>query len=194
MKQRGVNTIVVCGLMVIVAIMTVGFAALSQRLDIAGTATVKSAASSWNVYFSNVNTTGGLTGTGAWTTAPGVSTDSTNTGSNNKITFACDIAAPGDSCTVTAEIKNGGTTVAKYTGYTFSVDSKTQTGTTVTLDDGAVVTITPATDWTANTTTLNQNDTGTFIIKMELPSTATSLPANETEHKVAVSINFTQNA
>lgn len=194
MKQRGVNTIVVCGLMVIVAIMTVGFAALSQRLDIAGTATVKSAASSWNVYFSSVNTTGGLTGTGAWTTAPAVSTDSTNTGSNNKITFACDIAAPGDSCTVTAEIKNGGTTVAKYTGYTFSVDGTTQSGTSVTLDDGAVVTITPATDWTADTTTLKQNDTGTFIIKMELPSTATSLPANETEHKVAVSINFEQGA
>lgn len=192
-KQRRINTIVVCGLMIVIAGMTIGFAALSQRLDINGTATVKSASNSWNVFFSNVNTTGGLTGTGTWTTAPSVTTDATNTGSNNKISFACDLAAPGDSCTVTATIKNAGSTAAKYTGYTFKVDSKTETGTSVTLDSGAVITITPATSWEANTTVLNQNDTGDFIIKMELPTTVTSLPDAETSHKFEMSINFEQN-
>lgn len=191
-KQRRINTFVICGLIVVVGIMTVGFAALSQRLDINGTATVKSASSSWNVYFSNVDA-GTLVGTASWAVAPKISTDSGNTGSNNKISFACDLVAPGDSCTVTATIKNGGTTQAKYTGYTLNVDSKTETGTTVTLATGAKVTITPATDWTANTTVLNQNDTGTFVVKMELPSTVNALPDTETNHTVDLSINFAQN-
>lgn len=191
-SQRNINTFVICGLLIVVGAMTVGFAALSQRLDIIGTAAVKSAASSWNVYFSDVNTSGGLNGSGAWTTAPTISTDDTNTGSSNKISFACELAAPGDSCTVTATIKNGGTTKAKYTGYTFKVDSATKTETSVTLASGAVVTVTPEADWTANTTVLPQNDTGTFVVKVELPSTLTSLPANETTHNVELSINFEQ--
>lgn len=192
-SQRNINTFVICGLLVVVGAMTVGFAALSQRLDISGTAAVKSAASSWNVHFSDVNTSDGLTGTGTWKTAPAISTDSSNTGSNNKISFACELAAPGDSCTVTATIKNGGTTKAKYTGYTFQVDSATKTEKTVTLASGAVVTVTPAASWTENTTVLSQNDTGTFEIKVELPSTLTSLPAAETTHNVELSINFEQN-
>ena len=191
-NQRRINTFVVCGLMVVVGAMSIGFAALSQRLDINGTATVKSAESSWNVYFSDVNTTGGTVGTGEWTTAPSVSTDSTNSGSKNKITFACSLAAPGDSCTVTATIKNGGTTKATYNGYTLTVDDKSETGTTVTTTDGAVVTITPAASWTENTTQLEKDATGPFVIKMELPNSLTSLPSTETEHKVSLSINFLQ--
>ena len=191
-NQRKINTFVVCGLMVVVGAMSIGFAALSQRLDINGTATVKSAESSWNVYFSDVNTTGGIVGTGEWTTAPSVSTDANNSGSKNKITFACSLAAPGDSCTVTATIKNGGTTKATYKGYTLTVDDKSETGTTVTTTDGAVVTITPAANWTENTTQLAKDAIGTFVIKMELPETVTSLPSTETEHKVSLSINFLQ--
>lgn len=118
-KQRRINTLVICGLLIVVGAMTIGFAALSQRLDIEGTATVKSAASSWNVYFSKVDNN--TAGNGSFSTPPAISTDSNNSGSDNKITFACDLAAPGDSCTVTATVKNGGTTVAKYKGYTLSV-------------------------------------------------------------------------
>lgn len=193
-KQKKINTFVICALMVVVAVMSIGYAALAQRLDIAGTATVKSAASSWNVYFSGVTaSTDGLAGTASWTTAPAISTDSSNTGSNNKISFACELTAPGDSCAVTAEIKNGGTTEAKYTGYTFKVDGTTQAGTSTTLSSGAVVTVTPAATWTENTTVLSQNDTGTFVIKMELPSSVTALPDADTEHNVELSINFVQN-
>lgn len=191
-NQRRINTFVVCGLLVVVGAMTIGFAALSQRLDINGTATVKSASSSWNVYFSNVNTTGGLVGTGAWSTAPSVSTDTTNTGSNNKITFACALAAPGDSCTVTVTIKNGGTTKALYNGFTLKVDSKNESGNTVTLSDGTIITITPQSDWVIGTTNVEKDQTGEFVIKMELPSTVTSLPSTDTEHTIEMSLNFTQ--
>ncbi len=192
LNQRRINTFVVCGLMVVVGAMTIGFAALSQQLDIKGTATVKSAESSWNVYFSDVNTTGGTVGTGEWTTAPSVSTDTTNSGSKNKITFGCSLAAPGDSCTVTATIKNGGTTKATYKGYTLTVDEESETGTSVTTADGAILTITPEANWTQNTTQLEKDATGTFVIKMELPETLTSLPSTETTHNVSLSINFLQ--
>lgn len=191
-KQRRINTLVICGLLIVVGAMTIGFAALSQRLDIEGTATVKSAASSWNVYFSKVDND--KVGTGSFSTAPTISTDSNNFGSDNKITFACDLAAPGDSCTVTATVKNGGTTVAKYKGYTLSVGGETVEGTSKTLSSGAVVTVTPADGWTADTKVLNQNDEGTFVVKMELPSSVTKLPEAAEETKVSLSINFEQNS
>lgn len=187
-KQRRINTLVICGLLIVVGAMTVGFAALSQRLDIEGTATVKNAASSWNILFSNVEST--KTGTGEFTTAPSINTDA----SSNKITFACDLAAPGDSCTVTATVKNGGTTSAKYKGYTLTVDDETVTGASKTLASGAIVTVTPATGWAADTKVLAQNDEGTFTVKMELPSTVTSLPENAEQTKITLSINFEQNS
>ncbi|MGN1379675.1 MAG: hypothetical protein ACI4XR_04725 [Bacilli bacterium] len=190
-KQRKINTFVICGLIVIVVAMSIGYAALSQRLDITGTATVKSSASSWNIYFSDV--ANDKSGTGSWTTPPAISTDAGNSGTSNKITFSCELSAPGDSCSVTATIKNGGTTTAKYSGYKLTVDSTEITETTKTLTSGAIVTITPESTWTAGTSTLAQNDTGTFVIKMELPSTLTTLPTTDTEHSVTLNVNFVQN-
>lgn len=193
-RQKRINTLVICGLIVVISAMTIGFAALNQRLDISGTATVKNSATSWNVHFSNVSTAADtLNGNAAWTTAPTISTDSTNTGSSNKITFACDLVSPGDYCSVNATIKNGGTTEAKYTGYTLKVDDSPKTETKVTLATGAVVEITPAATWEPNTTVLAKNQTGDFVIKMSLPSTLESLPENEQNHKIELSINFTQN-
>lgn len=189
-KQRRINTLVICGLIAVVTVMSIGFATLSQQLLISGTTTVKSSSSSWNVYFSQVTPT--IAGNANFTTSPAISTDSTLSGSNNKITFACELTAPGDSCTVTAEITNGGTLNALYKGYTFSVGGTTQTGTSVTLDSGAIVTVTPATGWTADTTTLASKDTGTFVIKMELPSTVTSLPSTDEETTVELTIDFEQ--
>lgn len=190
-KQKKINTLVICGLLIVIGGMTVGFAALSQRLDINGTATVKNATSSWNVLFSEVKND--KTGTASWATTPAISTVSEgNTGSSNTITFACDLVAPGDSCTATATIKNGGSLKAKYDGYTFKVNNENVTGTSKTLPSGAVVTVTPAPDWTANTTALAANDTGSFVIEMKLPTSVTSLPEENEATKVSLSINFSQ--
>lgn len=191
-KQRRINTFVICGLMIVLGAMTVGFAALSQRLDINGTALVKSVSSSWNVHFSNVDTSNGLAGSGTWSTAPSISSDASNNGSSNKISFGCELVAPGDSCEVTATIKNGGSITAKYAGYSLTIDGESKTGTSVTLDDHVVVTVTPAVDWVANTTELSQNGTGNFVIKMELPSTTEELPSEQSNHTISLSINFEQ--
>ena len=105
-KQKKFNYVIICGLLVAVIMMSIGYASLAQTLKMEGTATIKSASSSWNVYFSNVTPDQG--NTASWTTSPTISTDTDNTGSNNKITFACELVAPGDWCSTTATIKNGG--------------------------------------------------------------------------------------
>ena len=187
-KQKKINTIVICGLLLVVGAMTIGFAALSQRLNIEGTANVKNASSSWNVFFSNVSSD--KTGTGEFTDGPEINT----TASSNKITFACDLAAPGDSCTVTATIKNGGTTSAKYKGYTLKVNNEDVTETSKVLSSGAKITVTPAASWTADTTVLAKDETGTFTIKMELPTELTSLPSTAETNNISLDINFEQNS
>lgn len=190
-RQKQINTMAVCGLIIAVTAMTIGFAALSQRLDISGTATVNSAAQSWNINFSKVDTTNGLLGNATWATQPSVTTDTDNNGSNNKITFACTLTAPGDSCALTATVKNSGTTTAKYTGYTITVDGQNVSAGS-SLSDGTAISVTEPETWAADTTELAKDGTGDFILKAELPSTVTTLPSSTTAHSITVSINFTQ--
>lgn len=189
-KTKKFNYVIICGLLVTLIMMSIGYAALSQSLTISGTALIKNSSSSWNIHFSDVNSD--KANTASWTTTPTISTTGTNNGSNNTITFACELVAPGDSCETTATIKNGGTVKGIYNGYVFEVNDSVVSGTTTTTADGVVVTLTPATDWEENTTVLNNNDTGTFKIKMELPSTLSSLPTTDSTHKISLTVNFSQ--
>lgn len=205
-KQKRINTLVICGLIAVVTVMSIGFAAMSQQLQITGTASVKSTSTSWNVYFSEVSSD--KANTGSWATSPSISTNSTLGNTSNTITFACELLVPGDSCTVTGTVANGGTIDALYTGYNLNVKTGTtanldsSTEKTVTLDDGVVVTLTPP-SWTANTTVLipstdtagtNEVKDGSWTIKMELPETVTTLPSEATTHTVTLDINFKQNS
>ena len=189
-KQKKFNYVIICGLLVTVIMMSIGYAALAQSLNVSGTATIKSASNSWNVYFSNV--TSDKQNTASWTTTPSISTDDTNKGTDNKITFACELVAPGDSCTTTATVKNGGTIEALYKGLTLKVDDVAVSGNSKTTDDGVVITLTPAADWEANKTTLAKDDTGIFVIKMELPASLSSLPTADVAHKVSLTLDFEQ--
>lgn len=191
-KTKKFNYVVICGLLVAVIMMSIGYATLAQTLNMEGTASIKSASSSWNVHFSNV--TPNQDNTASWSTSPTVTTDETNTGTKNKIEFACELIAPGDWCSTTATVKNGGTIEALYKGYTFKVDDAEVNGTTITTDAGVIITLTPATNWTADSTILKQNDTGEFEIKMELPSSISSLPTADVSHKVSLVLDFDQKA
>lgn len=59
-KQRRINTLVICGLLIVVGAMTIGFAALNQRLDIEGTATVKNGGTTVAKYKGYTLSVGGL--------------------------------------------------------------------------------------------------------------------------------------
>lgn len=190
-KQKKFNYVIICGLLVTLIMMSIGYATLAQTLNMSGTATIKSASNSWNVHFSNVTPDQG--NTASWKTAPSISTDQDLGGSDNKITFACELIAPGDWCSAKATIKNGGDIVALFKGYTFEVDDTEVTDLTTTTSDGVVITLTPATDWIEDKTTLNKDDVGEFTIKMELPSDITSLPTQDASHKVSLTLDFDQN-
>ena len=60
------------------------------------------------------------------------------------------------------------------------------------LSDKVKVTLIPEADWTKDTTILQKDSTGTFVVKMEFPASETTLPSTENEHKVELSINFSQ--
>ena len=191
-KQKKFNYVIICGLIVTIIMMSIGYAALSQNLVMEGTAVIKNSSSSWNIYFSDIQS--GKENAASWTVVPSISTTGTNNGTNNTITFACELVAPGDSCETTATIKNGGTLDGVYGGYTFTIDDEVVVGETKTLSDGVVVTLTPANDWTEDSTVLTKNDSGIFKLRMELPETLEKLPNSETSHDISLTVQFTQKA
>lgn len=100
-KQRNKKLVIVAILLLMV--ISIGYAAISTTLTINGTASI--AKTSWNVHFENlVETTGGVTPT----TAPSVTGTETT-----EITYAVTLEKPGDFYEFTVDVKNGGTINAK---------------------------------------------------------------------------------
>lgn len=89
--------------MILLLLISVGYAALSTTLTINGTANISAA--SWNVYFTNIQTTNGSV---IPTVAPTVSGTSTVT-----LNYTVTLEAPGDFYEFTVDVKNGGTINAK---------------------------------------------------------------------------------
>lgn len=89
--------------MILLLLISVGYAALSTTLTINGTANISAA--SWNVYFTNIQTTNGSV---IPTVAPTVSGTSTVT-----LNYTVTLEALGDFYEFTVDVKNGGTINAK---------------------------------------------------------------------------------
>lgn len=124
-KDRGLKVAVICALVISVMAIGIGFAAFSETLTIAGTATVK--ASSWEVKFANLSTptvVGNTLGkTAKIDTAPTINTKDT-TISEYKVT----LSNPGDFVTYTFDVVNNGTYDAELTSVNIP-SSVTCTGT-----------------------------------------------------------------
>lgn len=97
-KRRLVNLLVLAGLIVVIAGITIGYAAIQTTLEISGTATMNTA--TWGVKFANLSAPQ-LTGDASVTTAPTL--EDTTLG-----TFAVVITKPGDSITYTFNVTNTG--------------------------------------------------------------------------------------
>ena len=88
--------------------VTLGFSALSANLNISGTSRISS--SSWDVHFQNIAiTSGSVTATTAPSTSNGGLT----------ISYAVDLAEPGDFYEFTVDVKNAGSVPAKCTSNCF---------------------------------------------------------------------------
>ena len=123
--KKGKKRLSILILVMLLAVITVGYAALSSSLSISGVSTINS--TSWDVHFENISTT---TGSVTATTAP-----ATDSGKLN-ITYAITLTKPGDFYEFTVDVKNAGSVDAKlsalptlgglssaqevYTDYTFT--------------------------------------------------------------------------
>lgn len=108
MNEKHKN-ILIGGLVAIVLIMAVGYAAFATQLNINGTASV---ASTWDVHIKNI-TPG---------TPVGTAVNKAATVGESKLTaaFETELVAPGDSLTYTVEVENGGTLDAKLSDLTLT--------------------------------------------------------------------------
>jgi len=101
------------GLLAIVFVMAVGYAAFATQLNINGTANITS---KWNVYIESI-TPG---------TPVGTASNKSATLGEDKLsaTFETDLVAPGDSLTYTIEVENSGTLPAKLSSIKFDQSHK----------------------------------------------------------------------
>ena len=106
MDESKKKNILIGGLLAIVLVMAVGYAAFATTLTINGTATITS---NWNVYIESI--TAG-TPTGGALDVPydsSTATDGTHKVSDTVAQFKTTLVSPGDSLTYTVVVKNSGT-------------------------------------------------------------------------------------
>ncbi len=184
MNQKN-KSILIGGLIAIVLIMAVGYAAFSTALTISSTANVTA---SWNVAFDSTKTSG----TGVVSTS-GSATGGTISYSNNNQTATISqtgLTKPGDSATYTLTIKNTGTIAATLGTPTVTGTSCTVSGLTCTSSSGHIkFTVTaPASSSLAAST-----GTTTMTVKAEYPNTTVSSSSTESA-SISVSLTATQSS
>ena len=136
-KQKSKKILVIA--IALLLLISVGYAALSTTLTINGTANI--AATSWKVYFTNLNvTTGSVSGANV-TTAPSIPSGSTST---TALTYTVTLEKPGDFYEFTVDVKNGGTINAKIadngiTNSTLTAAQDILANYTVTYSDGTAI-------------------------------------------------------
>ena len=139
MKRKTNNKKVIAIGMILLLVISIGYAALSTNLTINGTANIS--ATSWNIYFDNVQvTTGSVTGDKV-TTAPTVEANSTSTVA---LTYTVTLDEPGDFYEFTVDVVNGGTIDAKIaeggiTKTTLSASEDILANYTVTYSNGDAI-------------------------------------------------------
>ena len=180
-------------LLAVVFVMAVGYAALTQQLNITGTATINDISSNWNVHFDNTQDED--TGAVDVTRGKGGSDDPSGTivygGTNNETaTLNATLIQPGDSVTFTLTIKNYGTISADLVTPTVAADSSSQSkgscaGTTCTFGN---ITYTVG---NLSTTSIGANETATITVTATFNESATTV-GSVTTAGITVTTNASQ--
>ena len=186
MNKKKLKRKVLAIAMIALLLISVGYAALETNLRINGTANI--AATSWNVYFTNIQTTNGSV---TPSVAPSVS--GTNTTSLN---YTITLEEPGDFYEFTVDVVNGGTINAKIAENGVSNTALTQAqdtyvNYTVTYADGTEIS---AGDKLAKAgTTVNSvaQDVKTVKVRVEYDSTITPEQLNAMgENDITLDLTF----
>ena len=163
--------VMIAVLSVLVCVMAVGYALLSQQLTINGTATIDS---TWKVEIDNIEVTS-TTGDGASVSAtPNVTSAS----------FEATLVQPEDSVTYTVTIKNKGTLPAKVSSYSAVPGTN---------GNAIIYTVSGIAEGDTLAPAGQEGDTATFTVKVEYNSEITSQPATtDTTKALTVTINYVQ--
>ena len=156
--------------------ISVGFAAMSTELKVAGSANVVPA--SWKIRFDNLSSPV-ITGAATVVKAPTIQSD-THIGD-----YAIDLTKPGDSVVYTFDVVNDGSLDAELSTYTFATPTIAGTGETATADaaivqSNLVYTLTYA-DGTAiqQGDTLAKNESASLKLTVGYKADANTLPTNK---------------
>lgn len=174
------KNILIGGLLVIVLLITVAFAAFSTSLNITGNASITS---SWNVGFDTTKQSGsGVIATTGTATAGSITYANAQSAS-----FSPSFVKPGDSVTYTLTIKNTGTLAASLGTPTLTSSTCTVSGLTCTTSSGHIkFTVTaPA------SSSLAASGTTTMTVKAEFVNAAVSSSTTESA-TLTVSVVATQ--
>ncbi len=168
--------LVALALVLSVAGISIGFAAMSTDLTINGSAEVVPA--SWDIKFKDLSSPT-ITGDAEVTTAPTITSD-THIGN-----YAVKLTKPGDSVTYTFKVANDGTIDAKLTDFIKATPTFTGTGATASADatiiqNNFVYTVTYSDDTaiTKDTDELDAESYKTVKLVVGYKADATELPTN----------------
>ena len=170
-ERNNSKGIIIAVLLVAIVVMSIGYAALSSKLQINGTAEITS---SWNIYIDSItvlNTTGTANGG-----TPTVSSDKTSA------TFNAQLLSPGDSVTYEVAVKNDGSLEGLLSALNITGPTTSTSGIRYTV-----------TGVTPNATTIAASGgTNTVTVVAEWVSTDTSVPAS-TNETLTVDLDYVQN-
>lgn len=177
MKDKTYKTLIIAALVVAIGGLSLGYAALTQVLNISTTATVQSADKSWRIRFENPST-GVVTGSAEAGTIGLSDTDVTLSGVQLK--------APGDTVSYTFDVHNAGELDAQLSTITMKNPKVQGTGDsanadatlvsnnfynyTLTYSDGSSIAIGD---------TLASGETKTIKLTISIDSSVTTLPTGD---------------
>ena len=174
-NKKILYVLVAFALVLSVAGISVGFAAMSTQLTVTGTTTIVPA--TWKIKFQNLSSPA-ITGTAKVVTAPEIQS-ATHIGD-----YSVELAKPGDSIVYTFEIANLGSIDSELSSYTFATPTVEGTGETKAADEAIVnsnlvYTLTYADGKNIQVgDTLAKGTSTSLKLTIAYASTATELPTN----------------
>ena len=170
-RNRGIVIGVLCA---VILFMSIGFAAISTRLTLTGTATV---GSTWNVEITGIEKTDASTAGATDAAAPSFTATTA--------TFNVELAQPGDKAVYNVTVENKGTIAAKLSDIASTLDSSKDSKDALTLtvtgvEEGAV---------------LEAGKTHVFTMTAEYKETAQNdlAPTDGDQEVISVTLDYDQN-
>lgn len=185
MKRKQKNKKFILVAIALLLVISIGYAAISTNLQINGTANI--AATTWNVYFTNIQITEGSVAASVEPTVSGTSTTSLN--------YTVVLNNPGDFYEFTVDVKNGGTINAKIaengvTNTAISAADDVYVNYSVAYSDGG--TIAAGDKLSKSGATISGiTDTRTIRVRVEFDPNVTAAQLNEMgENNITLNLSF----